>query len=278
LNMVLVLVVIVRTRTTESKLSSHGREGSRHLEDFLALLTLLLLEPSAVVSEFLEFRKGGGNPDTVNVEEDALVHGVDEAVSIIFVHLDKAAAVVVTAGLDVRACVEDVNARTFDEKIGKHLDAGEREVEGKLCDEDITDALAVVLREGLNGTRPSSDVFANTVTRFTAHDGGFSNDVEEEIGNILEEMLHGANRGTRSFNILLFLLFLGVVVVVQRNHHLVVEMMFFSIRARRGGILLKSFLGTRSGRGKGRSGIVIVIVLVVDLLFSLSTIGGSFRV
>jgi hypothetical protein len=177
----------------------------------------------------------------------------------------------------VGACVEDVNAGTFDEKISKHLDAGEREVEGELGNEDIADALAVVLRERLDGARPGGDVFADTVTRFTAHDGGFSNDVEEEIGNILEKMLHGANRGAGSFNILLLFLVI-VVVVVQGNHHLIVKMMFFSIGTRRRRVLkLLLFLGTGSRRGEGRSGIVLV-VSVVELLFSLSTMSRSFRV
>ncbi len=208
MSVMIVVVIVVGTRTTESEFSSHCREGSGHLEDFLALFSLLFLEPSAVVGEFLEFGKGGGNPDTVDIEEDALVHGVDEAVSIVFVHLDEAAAVVVTAGLDVRACVEDVDARAFNQEVSEHLDAGEREVEGELGDEDITNALSFVLGEGLDRTRPGRDVFTDAVAGFAAHDGGFSDDVQEEIGNILEEVLHSTNRSAGSF--LLLLLFLDV--------------------------------------------------------------------
>ena len=271
--LIVVVVVVRRTRTTEGKLSSHGTEGSRHLENFLALFTLLLLEPSAVVSEFLELRECGGNPDTVNVEEDALVHGMDETVGIIFIHLDEAAAIVVTAGLDVRASVEDVNTRAFDEEVSEHLDAGEREVEGKLGDKDIADGLAIVLREGGDGARPGGDVFTNAVTRFTAHDGGFSDDIEEEVRDILEEMLHSTNRSTRSFSLLLLLLVHVIIIeVIFTNHQLM-----FVFRTRRVGVSL--FVRTGSRGGKGRRSIVIVIVIVLgDLLFSLSTAAGSFRV
>ena len=202
------------TRSTKSEFSSHGGEGSRHLEDFLALFMLLLLEPSTVVGELLKFGKRSCNPDTVDVEEDSLVHGVDEADGVALEHLDEGAAVIVLVELDVRGSMEDVDARAFDEEVGNELDGVEGEIEGELRDEDVTDALALVaFRElllqfgrGL-GVGPRHDVLTDTVVGFTAEDGGLGNSVEEEVGDVLEEVLHSAGGGTESTGSLFTLFF-----------------------------------------------------------------------
>ena len=254
------------TRTTKSELGSHGGEGSGHLEDFLALFVLLFLEPSAVVGEFLKFSGGGSNPNTINVEKDALVHSVDEADGVIFEHLDEGAAVVALVLFDVRSGVEDVDARSFNQEISDELDGIEREVEGELGDEDVTNTLALVaireftlqLGRGLV-VGPGHDVLADTVVGVAAEDGRFSNSVEEEVGDILEEVLHGAGGSTESGRalfalffhhgeivlllLLLLLLFVLVVIVIGgtrlgNHHHFLLLLLFLFIVV----IIIEEFL------------------------------------
>jgi len=278
------------TRTTKGEFGSHGGEGSGHLEDFLALVVLLFLEPGAVVGEFLKFSGGGSNPNTVNIEEDALVHGVDEADGVIFEHLDEGAAVVTLVLLDVGSSVEDVDAGSFNQEISDELDGIEGEVEGELGDEDVTDALALVaireftlqLGRGLV-VGPGHDVLANTVVGVAAEDGRFSNSVEEEVGDILEEVLHSAGSCTESSRALFTLffhhgeivLFFNVVVVIGRtrlgNHHHFLLFLLFIVVVIEEFLFLEllfSFHTNSRGASTGNHLLLLLLKLLVFIMIN----------
>jgi len=222
--LLLIVGVDVRLRTSSShgKLSSDGAKGSGHGKNLAALLSVLGLHPSAVVGELLDLGIGGSNPDSVNVEENALVEVLNEETGVGVSHLDEGAAVIglasrVAVGVSivavavvvvsltavVRSGVDDLNSVSGEEEVSELLEGREGHVEGELGNKDITEGSGAVADGGGGGgagAGPRGDGVTDAAVvgdRALLSDGGGSGDcVEEEIGDVLEEVLHRAAGST----------------------------------------------------------------------------------